>query len=121
MGGQHIYYSNMTPSEEFRLNNGSLSSGTIEKLLDTHESLGGIDSKGAMVHIKEARGCFAKEDFLTSAIRDLTTIANRLRGRNKLELLDQIQKLRNIESAVFQEGEYGSDELKKAYDCLKTN
>lgn len=114
----HMVYSNMTPKEEFRLN-GTLCESTIEALILEHEDTQEADIKGAKTYIKEAKGCYASEDFLTTPVRDLQTVANRVRGQNKLMLLDIIQQLQNIENEIRQSGEYGSDELRKALDCLK--
>lgn len=116
----HIHFSNMTPREEFRLN-GTLCEASIEALIIEHEDSPALELDSVECWVSEAKGCFPSEDFLTSVRNDILTIANRLRGRNKLELLDLVQKLGEIESEVTQQSEYGADELRKALDCLKSN
>lgn len=118
LGQGHIHYSNMTPQEEFRIN-GTLCEPTIESLLNLHEDLNNSDVAGAIVYIKEARGSYPAEDFLTTTISRLRNLSNRVRGQNKTELLDIIERLQVIESQTYNESEYGSDELRKALDCLK--
>lgn len=116
MGG-HIHFSNMTPREEFRIN-GTLCEKTIESLIEHHEDENGLQVDGAKVYVNEANGCFPQEDFLTTVTADIRTIANRLRGRNKDELLELVQRLEQIESEINQQSEYGHSELKKAIECL---
>ena len=120
MLGDHIHYSNMTPREEFRLN-GTLCEASIEALIVEHEDSPALELDSIECWVSEAKGCFPDEDFLTSVRSDIQTIANRLRGRNKLELMDLVEKLGQIESEISQQAEYGADELKKALDCLKSN
>lgn len=117
MGSGHIHFSSMTPREEFRLN-GTLCEKTIEALIVQHEDESGLQIESAKVYVKEAKGCFPEEDFLTSVRSEIRTIANRLRGRNKDELLELVEQLGNIESEINQQSEYGNDELKKALECL---
>lgn len=108
----------MTPREEFRLN-GTLSETTIEALIVEHEDAPAVEFDSVECWIKEAKGCFPAEDFLTSVRNDILTIANRLRGQNKLQLLDLVQKLGEIESEISQQAEYGSTELRKALNELQ--
>lgn len=117
MGSGHIHFSSMTPREEFRLN-GTLCEKTIEALIVQHEDESGLQIESAKVYVKEAKGSFPGEDFLTTVRNDIRTIANRLRGRNKDELLELVEKLGEIESEVSREAEYGGSELKKALECL---
>lgn len=114
----HYHYSAMPPREEFRIN-GTLCTTTIEALIDHQEDMSNIELDSVQVWIKEAKGCFPSEDFLTAVRNDIRTVANRLRGRNKTELLELVEKLGEIESATTQESEYGHTELKKALECLK--
>lgn len=107
----------MTPREEFRLN-GSLCEQTIESLIERQEDESNLDVEGAVVYMEEAKGCFPDEDFLTAVRTEIRTVANRLRGRNKDELLELVEKLGQIESEITQQSEYGQDELKKALGCL---
>lgn len=117
MNGGHIYFSSMTPREEFRLN-GTLCEKTIEALIIRHEDENDLQIESAKVYVKEAKGCFPEEDFLTSIRAEIRTIANRLRGRNKDELLQLVEQLGDVESTINQQSEYGNDELKKALECL---
>lgn len=117
MNSGHIHFYNMTPREEFRLN-GSLCEQTIESLIERQEDESNLDVEGAVVYMEEAKGCFPDEDFLTAVRTEIRTVANRLRGRNKDELLELVEKLGQIESEITQQSEYGQDELKKALGCL---
>lgn len=114
----HIHFSNMTPREEFRLN-GTLCETTMEALIVESEDSSTIKLDGVQCYVSEAKGCFPSEDFLTSIRGEILTIANRLRGNNKLQLLDLIEKLGQIESEINQQSEYGADELRKALDYFK--
>lgn len=117
MNQNHIHYSNMTADEEFRLN-GTLCAPTIESLLDAAFERDQLDLKGARACIEEARGCFPAEDALVTQIQEIKRIANRLRGTNKLQLLDAVEQLEQIQTEIFQSSEYGSSELGKALKCL---
>ncbi|HEO0817003.1 hypothetical protein WKH82_17405 [Acinetobacter baumannii] len=118
MNGNHIYFSNMTPEEEYRLN-GTLCAPTIESLLDAHYEIENLDFDGAETYIKEARTCFPAEDVLTTQIQEIRRIANRLRGANKLQLLDAVEQLENIQDELVQQAEYGQSELGKALKCVE--
>lgn len=114
----HIYFSNMTPDEEYRLN-GTLCAPTIESLLDAQHEIENLDFEGAEAYLKEARGCFPAEDELSSSIQEIRRIANRLRGANKLQLLDAVEKLEQTQYSLNQQAEYGHSELGKALKCLQ--
>jgi hypothetical protein len=113
----HICYTNMTLEEEFRIN-GTLSVSTIETVLDKMASQEEVNASGAVVYIDEASGCFPTEDFMEDELRELRTIANRLRGANKLQMLDLLERLTQERNQINQSAEYGADELKKAKKCL---
>ena len=119
MNTGHVHYLNMTPREEFRLN-GPLCESSIEALIIQQEDSPEVHAQDIEAWVKEARASFPSEDFLTSVRNEIQTIANRLRGRNKLELLDLVEKLGEVESEVSRQAEYGADELRKVLDSLSS-
>lgn len=105
-------YSN---SELFRVN-GSLPPDRIESLIDAERRANALESVEA--HISEAKGCFTSEDALQSLIDDLRSLAKHVRGESRAELLRIVEGAEQLQTELWQSGEYGADELRQALKII---
>ena len=109
-------YSAMTPAEIYRTN-GTLPDKTIEELITAHEKLQAVE--GIECNIAETATQFPDEDFLQDIISDLQTLAKRIRGDNKSDLLAIIDNIENLQLSTHNEAEYGRSELKQALKAIE--
>lgn len=111
-----IETSNMSHAECFKLN-GDLSLERIEQLIDNQlkeDTLPSVECK-----IEEAVGQFPNEDFLQDIINDIGDIAKRLRGDNKKEMMDIMDRLDEIQMSTLHSSEYGMQELEDALNIIR--
>jgi len=107
--------SNLTAAEVFRIN-GALPVELQETLLRKAEQLD--EARACVAHVQEAAGQYPDEDFLQDAISDLQTLAKRMRGDNRADLLALVEKLETIQTDAHNSTSYGLDELSKAESIL---
>lgn len=106
----NVEASNLSHAEFYRLN-GALSAERCETLIDAEADLEQLID--ASTHIDEASGCFVSEDFLSGVLSDMRALAKKVRGGNKFDLEQLIERLEEIESEEARNAEYGRDELRK--------
>ena len=111
-----INYSSLSAKEHFRLN-GQVPVDMLETLLDRAdalESLGGLDA-----HLSEAKGCFPGEDFIEPVRWQLQDLHRSLRGANREKLGGILESLDDLAQCIFNESDYGRDEIRKALDIIQ--
>ena len=111
-----INYSSLSAKEHFRLN-GQVPEDMLETLLDRAgalESLGGLDA-----HLSEANICFPGEDFLEPIRWELQELHKTLRGANREKLGGILESLDDLAQCIFNESDYGIDELRKALNIIQ--
>ena len=101
-------FSSLTNKEYFRMY-GTLSPDRIEELL--YDPSTEIDLAGAVAKIEEGIRQFPEEDFVYNIIECLQTLAKRLRGANREELLSIINAAEDALQCQFYATEYGRREL----------
>ena len=112
----YINYSSLSPKEHFRLN-GQVPGDMLETLLDRAdalETLGGLDA-----HLSEANGCFPAEDFIEPIRWQLQDLHRSLRGANREKLGGILESLDDLAQCIFNESDYGRDEIRKALDIIQ--
>lgn len=106
--------SNLTNEEYYKVH-GTLSNQRIEELLDlTAET----DLFGARVSIQEAKASVFEEDAFSRALKDLYTVAKKLRGDNKEALKDAIDELEQVVTRCQYDAEEVLDQLNQALRAL---
>ena len=111
-----INYSNLSAKEHFRLN-GQVPEDMLETLLDRAgalESLGGLDA-----HLSEAKGCYPAEDFIEPIRWQLQELHKTLRGANREKLGGILESLDDLAQCIFNQTDYGRDELRKALNIIQ--
>jgi len=112
-----MFQTSLTPEEQFRIH-GTLPSRVIESLLDGRQSLTKLEHVD--VKIKEAKGCFIGEDFLSEHLNALRALVKAMRASaTKDELLGLVELLDEEVSEARQSAEYGASELRDALSALK--
>ena len=106
----------LTPRENLKLH-GALPAGQLEDLIDWHERT--EDVGDVACHLDEARGQYPAEDFLADVIERLHTLAKRVRGDNRSDLLAIIESLDDVAQTTFNAADYGRSELSKAKASLE--
>lgn len=111
-----INYSSLSAREHLRLN-GHVPADMLETLLDRADaldSLGGIDA-----HVSEAKACFPAEDFIEPIRQELQELHKNLRGANREKLGGILESIDDLAQCVFNDCDYGQDELRKALAIIQ--
>lgn len=111
-----INFSNLSAREHLRLN-GTIPAEMLESLLDKEEKLQTIS--GIEAHLSEAKACFPAEDFLEPIRQALQELHKNLRGANREKLGGILESLDDLAQCVFNESDYGRDELRKALATIQ--
>ena len=111
-----INHSNLSAREHLRLN-GQVPADMLETLLDKEEMLNSIT--GIEAHLSEANICFPAEDFLEPIRWQLQDLHRSLRGANREKLGGILESLDDFAQCIFNESDYGRDELRKALDIIQ--
>lgn len=101
----------LSPAEYYRVH-GTLPQSCVEDLIVFHED--NSEEVDVTAYLQEAKGCFPSEDFLQGPIKEIGELAKKMRGDNRKALEALAQSLEEIQSATWQQSEYGADEIKKA-------
>jgi hypothetical protein len=101
----------VTPHELLKLH-GALPVSQLEDLIDWQER--SADVSDVAYHLDEARGQYPTEDFLAGVIERLHTLAKRVRGDNRSDVLAIIESLDDVAQTTFNAADYGRSELDKA-------
>ena len=105
----------LTISEEFQMF-GEITGSRAEEAMNA--IVMGENVPSIKAHIDEACAMFPDEDFTAEIIIEMRGLAKRIRGENRAEMLQLIEKLEAKNEEVWQAAEYGVDELKKALKVI---
>lgn len=106
---------NYLSDKEFFNMFGTLDEARIIRMLDVQEACQDLDEvKGC---IKEGMSGFS-EDAFSGVLKDLSDVAKRLRGDNKLELLRICEDLENVAQGITNSVDYDTEKLQEAIVTL---
>lgn len=112
----NINHSNLSAREHLRIN-GQVPADMLESLLDKEEKINSI--AGIEAHLSEAKSCFPAEDFLEPIRWELQELHKNLRGANREKLGGILESMDDLAQLVFNESDYGRDELKQALSIIQ--
>lgn len=106
----------LTPEENYRIK-GVVPREQMVQLLDDAARLESIeDIEG---DLSEAKGCYPDEDFLHMEIAELREWAKRLRGENKDDFLELIDRIEGSRDAQNQTAEHGAELITRALKAIE--
>lgn len=107
--------SNFTPREILNIR-GQLPIDIQEDLIEQAEDFANMANIAP--GIQEARGSFPCEDFAEDLIDGMRTLAKRMRGDTKAEMLALIEHAEQLQTELAGQAEYGMNELDEVLKVL---